>query len=232
MQLPLTWIVASLCVAVLTGFAGAWLARSRKKAPQALPREWALTARPVFNAHERRAYRLLRDTFPQLMVLSKLPLVRFCQPVDPNTVRYWFDLLGATHVSFAICSANGRVLAAIDLEGERGMAQRAVQIKRAVLSACQVRYWRCAADELPTVSELQRLVPTAAELTPTAHANVIQTRNRLASTVASRRLERVSMWHESEMALDSTYAGGPLSRQATGDVNSLLPDPGASTVRH
>jgi hypothetical protein len=85
--------------------------------------------------------------------------VRFCQPTETKEVRYWFDLLGASHVTFAVCSPNGRVLAAIDLEGERGVTPRSLQIKHAVLSACRVRYLRCAPDQLPSVAELQLLVP-------------------------------------------------------------------------
>ena len=59
---------------------------------------------------ERAVHRQLREALPHHIVLSKLPLVRFCQPADPKSVRYWFDLLGANHVTFAVCSANGRVL--------------------------------------------------------------------------------------------------------------------------
>jgi hypothetical protein len=95
-------------------------------------------------------------------VLSKLPLVRFCQPTDPSGVRYWYELLGSIHVTFAICSANGRVLAAIDLDNDRSGSPPALQIKQAVLGACRVRYLRCPADHLPSIPELQLLVPQAA----------------------------------------------------------------------
>ena len=89
-----------------------------------MPTEWALTARPVFSTDERRVYRQLREALPHHIVLSKLPLVRFCQPNDPQQVRYWYELLGSIHVTFAICSANGRVLAAIDLDTDRGNSRR------------------------------------------------------------------------------------------------------------
>ena len=73
----------------------AWLIRRRKAEPMPLPEEWALTARPVFSSDERRVYRQLREALPHHIVLSKLPLVRFCQPTDPQQVRYWYELLGA-----------------------------------------------------------------------------------------------------------------------------------------
>jgi hypothetical protein len=153
------WI-AALAVCVL-GLAVSliWALRRPAHASKGLPAEWSLTARPVFTTDERRVFRLLREALPHHVVLSKLPLVRFCQPTEAKEVRYWFDLLGAAHVTFAICSPNGRVLAAIDLEGERGVTPRSLQIKHAVLSACRVRYLRCAMDQLPSVAELQLLVP-------------------------------------------------------------------------
>ena len=64
-----------------------------------------LTARPVFNTDERRVYRLLREALPHHIVLSKLPLVRFCQPNDPNDVRYWYDLLGSNHVGLRVLAS-------------------------------------------------------------------------------------------------------------------------------
>jgi len=153
------WIVAIAFVAVLL-LTGALVAlRQRRAEPPPLPDDWSLTARPVFSSDERRVYRQLREALPHHIVLSKLPLVRFCQPTDPQQVRYWYELLGATHVGFAICSANGRVLAAIDIDTERGNSRRALQIKQKVLAACRVRYLRCPVDHLPSVPELQLLVP-------------------------------------------------------------------------
>jgi hypothetical protein len=145
---------------LLAAAAGVWWWRVRRSgAPAPLPREWALTARPVFSTDERRVYRALREALPHHVVLAKLPLVRFCQPTNPDEIAYWYELLGSVHVTFAICSANGRVLAAIDLDTERGTSRRVLQIKQAVLGTCRVRYLRCPVDHLPSVAELQLLVP-------------------------------------------------------------------------
>src|SRR5512138_3212829 len=150
----LPWIVALIAVAVLVPVVMLWTMQGRKPAPKPLPTEWALTARPVFSTDERRVYRQLREALPHHIVLSKLPLVRFCQPTDPQEVRFWYELLGAIHVTFAVCSANGRVLAAIDLDTDRGNSRRVMQIKQAVLAACRVRYLRCPVDHLPSIPEL------------------------------------------------------------------------------
>jgi hypothetical protein len=108
---------------------------------------------------ERRAYRHLRDAFPEHVILAKLPLIRLCQPVDPREIRYWFELLGSIHVTFAVCTTQGRVLAAIDLDGERPASRRTQQIKQGVLSTCRIRHLRCTLDHLPSAAELQRLLP-------------------------------------------------------------------------
>jgi hypothetical protein len=209
---PLLWIVVLAVLAVVLPGLTYWLLRPRKKAlPPPLPTEWALSARPVFSTDERRVYRLLREALPHHIVLSKLPLVRFCQPTDPAEVRYWYELLGANHVAFAICSANGRVLAAIDLDTDRGNSRRLMQIKQSVLAACRVRYLRCPVDHLPTVAELQLLVPQTGvtargpQPAPAPSQNLHTARDTLANTVAHRRAERTALWQDSTFFQDSFF---------------------------
>lgn len=165
MQQYVPWIVTALALVALVlllSWQNVMAARRRPASPPPLPVAWDLLPRPVFSADERRMYRQLQEALPHHIVLAKLPLVRFCQPMDPNQVRYWYDLLGATHVNFAVCSVNGRVLAAIDLNYERsGPPSRATRIKQSVLGACRIRYLRSAPDHLPSIPELQLLVPQA-----------------------------------------------------------------------
>ncbi len=153
------WTIAFALACMALGCALIWSLRRKPHGSKPLPSEWALTARPVFSADERRVYRLLKEALPHHIILSKLPLVRFCQPTEAQEVRYWFELLGAIHVTFAICSPNGRVLAAVDLDSDRGISSRSLQIKQSVLGACRVRYLRCPMDNLPSAAELQLLVP-------------------------------------------------------------------------
>lgn len=208
MQQLLPWILASLSIALLFGAGVLTIVSQRRPKPRPLPTEWTLTARPVFNTDERRVYRHLREALPHQIVLSKLPLVRFCQPTDPQEVRFWYELLGSIHVTFAICSANGRVLAAIDLDNERQGSLRALQIKQSVLAACRVRYLRCTPDQLPSVPELQLLVPQGAAGTRGPHPapTVNQARDQLSGMVASRRRERAALWHDSGFMQDSFFS--------------------------
>jgi hypothetical protein len=200
--------ISLLAVAVLGGF---WLAR-RPKRVAPLPTQWALSARPVFSTDERRIYKLMREALPHHVILSKLPLVRFCQPSDPGEVRFWYDLLGSINVTFAVCSANGRVLAAIDLDIDRGNSRRILQIKQSVLGACRVRYLRCPVDNLPSAAELQLLVPSATVASrgvqpPSAPATDLdEARDSLANTVASRRAQRTALWQDSSLFQDSFFA--------------------------
>lgn len=208
----LPWTIALAAIALLAIGFGGWALLRKPASAGNLPTEWALTSRPVFSSDERRVYRLLREALPHHVVLSKLPLVRFCQPTDSNEVRYWFDLLGSSHVTFAVCSANGRVLAAVDLDTDRGNSKRVLQIKQSVMSACGVRFLRCPVDHLPTVAEIQLLVPSSAtparspQPAPAAPANLHQARDTLSSTVATRRAERTALWQDSTVFQDSFFA--------------------------
>ncbi len=211
LNLPwLPWAIALGALAILVVILLFLVLRDRKPTAKPLPVEWALTGRPVFSTDERRIYRQLREALPHHIILSKLPLVRFCQPTDPSEVRYWYDLLGSNHVTFAVCSANGRVLAAIDLDTERGHSARLQQIKQSVLSACRVRYMRCPTNHLPSVAELQLLVPHSGAASrapqPVPAPTLNQARSSLSSTVAHRRAERTALWQDSTLFQDSFFA--------------------------
>ena len=207
MQQLLPWILASLSLALLLGAATLWVLHSRKPKLRPLPTEWTLTPRPVFSTDERRVYRQLREALPHHVLLSKLPLVRFCQPVDPHEVRYWYELLGSVNVTFAICSANGRVLAAIDLDNERAPSRRSMQIKQSVLAACRVRYLRCQVDQLPSIPELQLLVPQSSAGSRGPQPAPAQPRAAavMSPAMTPKRRERATLWQDSGFFQDSFF---------------------------
>jgi hypothetical protein len=160
--MSVSWVIASLSLLLLAAAGMLWLRFAPKRESAELPEKWPLTARRVFGQQELRVFRQLREALPEHVLLSKLPLVRFCHPDDPAAVRYWFELLGNQYVSFAICSESGRVLAAIDLEGLRPSSRRSLQIKKSVLAACKVKYLCCTPEQLPSLPELRALVPAPA----------------------------------------------------------------------
>ncbi len=219
-------ILFTLSLLLLAGAAFIWWMQKRQPQARPLPSEWTLTARPVFSTDERRVYRQLREALPHHIVLSKLPLVRFCQPTDPQEVRFWYELLNTAHVSFAICSANGRVLAAIDLDTERNHSRRSTQIKQSVLAACRVRYLRCPADHLPSIPELQLLVPQAAATTrgPQSAPAAAQMRDASIGAAAARRRERTTLWQDSGFMQDSFFGvDGRGDLNAPSSFGSLRP---------
>jgi hypothetical protein len=205
MHLILPWVLASLSIALLLGAGIIALLKGSRRRPVSLPTEWALTSRPVFSTDERRVYRQLREALPHHIVLSKLPLVRFCQPSDPQEVRFWYDLLGAIHVTFAICSANGRVLAAIDLDNARAGSRRSIQIKQSVLGACRVRYLRCSVDHLPSIPELQLLVPQSGAASRGPHAAQAAPGRNGGPGGTPRRRDRTTLWQDSGFLQDSFF---------------------------
>ena len=228
----LVWMVALAALGLLVIALILWAMQVRKQRSSVpLPAEWTLTPRPVFSTEERRVYRLLREALPHHIVLSKLPLVRFCQPSNPAETKFWFDLLGSIHVTFSVCSANGRVLAAVDLDTERGISRRAQLIKHSVLTACRVRYMRCPLEHLPSVAELQLLVPQGGGAVrgplpngPSTHRLTSASVN-LTSAVASRRAECTALWQDSSLFQDSFFA--PDSRVegfGQSEFGSLAPD--------
>ena len=172
----------------------------------------------MFSSDERRVYRQLREALPHHIVLSKLPLVRFCQPTDPQQVRYWYELLGSIHVGFAICSANGRVLAAIDIDTDRSSSRRALQIKQTVLAACRVRYLRCPVDHLPSVPELQLLVP---QQMPAARAPLAVGAVGHGRRSTARRRGSRALWQDSGFFQDSFFGADSRMSGDSGSPSEL-----------
>ncbi|MDO9315781.1 MAG: DUF2726 domain-containing protein [Burkholderiaceae bacterium] len=223
-------IAIGVAGAVLGGLV-AWAWRSPRDPVQPLPTSWAISPRPVFNASERRLYRQLKDAFPQHVVMPKLPLVRLCQPDDRNQVDYWYDLLGSTHATFTICSSNGKALLAIDLESRRARPKRNLEIKEAVLNACQIKYFSLAADGMPTIAALRLLLPTqeaettpalskhAAAALPTASAG-----DPRAASEGVRPTEAAGRWHDPNVfTQDSFFA--PDSRLDAENDTEARPTP-------
>ena len=240
MQSTNLWIVALATGMLILALALCWALRRTATSTKPLPAEWAITARPVFNADERRVHRLLKEALPHHVILSKLPLVRFCQPTEANEVRYWFDLLGTTHVTFAICSPNGRVLAAVDLNDERSIASRSLQIKQSVLGACRVRYLRCPVDKLPSAAELQLLVPSSnsgphAAAMPSHAAAATKPKFNSATPRRAAPTNPHGLWQDSAIFRDSFFA--PDSRFDSGSGQApqplkRIPEQNSSTTPH
>lgn len=124
-----------------------------------MPQSWPLSARPLLNAEEMRAYRLLCDGMPKHRVLVKVPLLRFCKPRPGADLDYWFRLLGPAYTTFAVCDMRGEVVLAVDVEGNRQTSRRTAIIKRETLAACGIPYAVIPEGERPQADLLQALLP-------------------------------------------------------------------------
>lgn len=205
------WIIAAAAITVVIGML-AVLRRPGSVAGGRLPSEWPLTQRAIFSAEERTLYRHLRQALPHHTILAKLPLVRFCQPIDREELRRWFDLLSPVHVSFVVCSDNGRILAALDVEHpDRPVSRRVAIIKQETFNSCRIRYVKCRADHLPSVAELQLLVPSQGEAARPVVPNKLNNRaavahSTLAHSVRQRRNGLAPAWRDSQFTNDSFFA--------------------------
>lgn len=188
MQSPWLVLIPTLLLGVAAALYMWWSSRTQKAKP--LPDEWPLTSRPVFSSVERQLLQRLREALPQHVILAKLPLVRFCQPLDPDQIRQWYDIIGNAYVTFAVCAPNGRVLMAIDLEHDRPASRRLEKVKTSVLAACRIRLVRTRADNLPTVAEIKLMVPEAAGSGPVPTHTLQRASATLAHTVRAKRAER------------------------------------------
>jgi hypothetical protein len=103
------------------------------------------------------------------------------------------------------------VLAAIDLSYDRGGPPgRATRIKQAVLAACRVRYLRCPADHLPSIPELQLLVPMGSNASrgPQPAQGSASMSGASPGMGGSRRRERGTLWQDSMSFHDSFFSSG------------------------
>lgn len=230
-------MIAIGAAGIALGGLTAWVWMSTRKKAHPVPSIWAIKSRPVFNTAERRLYRQLKDAFPQHVVMPKLPLVRLCQPDDREKVEYWYELLGSTHATFTICSSNGKAVLAIDLESPRARSKRNLEVKEAVLNACQVKYFSIAANGMPTIAALQLLLPQASpEAAPVLPrdelpaAGDIETGNRSVDAPAAlvQPADRTIPGQDSSVFMDSFFA--PDSRQGAGSHANAPREPSESTV--
>lgn len=174
------------------------------------PRQWNLQARPLFNAHERALFRELRTALPQHVVLAKVNLLRFCQAAKPSDARAWYDRLQSLNVSMLVCTGNGTVISAIDIDPHPSKdIRRSKKLKEAALEACRVRYLRCRPGQWPQANLLASWA-----LGHSAHetgyvlgtADLNDAGDQLARKLKERRAERAALWAESSFAQDSFFA--------------------------
>jgi Protein of unknown function (DUF2726) len=226
-------LISGPVLAMLAG-AGAthWWHTRKSRAAKAWPTAFSLTARPLFTTEERLMFRELRTALPNHVVLAKINLLRFCQSTRDADARQWFERLHPLTVSFVVCTPNGTVISAIDLDApNRAISARSQRLKEATLDACRVRYVRCQSGHRPDVASLAQwalgaanTIQSQAELSP-----LKQARAELAEKLQRRRTERASrskdsVFHDSTFS-DSFFALDSRFDVATASAANSAPAP-------
>lgn len=169
----------------------------------------------MLTAHERALFRELRSALPQHVVLAKVNLLRFCQSSNPRDARAWYDRLQALNVSLVVCTQNGSVISAIDIESQAPSPRstgRSQKLKEATLEACRVRYLRCRPGQWPhgplmTAWALGQDVSNVPVERPSPDLNNAGDQlARKLKELRERRAQRTAKWAESAFAQDSFFA--------------------------
>lgn len=140
---------------LLGSMAHTWWKSKTAPAKQRIPRQWPLTARPLVNTLEQSAWHWLIASFPEHLVMVKVPVTRFTKPQKGASSQDLFELLDGVYCSFTICGKDGRVIGCVDVPGPTGLSMSNQTLKHSLLSQCDIRYWVVDAGHLPTAVEIR-----------------------------------------------------------------------------
>ena len=182
-------------VGALSFALGAFLCRRKKPARLAFrksPKIWPLRARSILNSQELEAWLWLSTAFPELFIAVKMPLTRFTLPLPGENSKDLYRLLGGVYCTFAICRANGHVVACVDIPGPRGINDSNRELKSALLGQCGIRYEVLFPAALPPLQELRALLlgQPAAKAPGAGRPEVSDAQRRLRKSITQRRSGR------------------------------------------
>ncbi len=120
----------------------------------------------VLGTIERKAYRLLRESFPRAEVLAHVQLLRFIRLPPRDQREGWMHGTGMLDVDLLLCDGRFRVLAAVDVRTRRDTPagkKRSERMARVLQAAgITVHIWH--EESLPNVAEVRRTIaPMLAE---------------------------------------------------------------------
>ncbi|MES2510641.1 MAG: DUF2726 domain-containing protein [Pseudomonadota bacterium] len=151
-------LLGLLLGAVIGVGAYAWWLRKQANESLRVPDTWPLVSRVLITNEEYEVLKWLRTTFPDHMVMVKLPVLRFTKPTDLDKNgggKRWQDLLGGVYCTFTICTGNGNVVGCIDVVGKRGISKASRDVKESLLSDCRIGYTVVRSTALPKASAMR-----------------------------------------------------------------------------
>ena len=119
------------------------------------------TMRPL-TPTELHAFKHLRKALPECILMPQVALARFLNVTESRSYNLWFGSVGRRCVDFLVCSEQGDVLGAIQLQSSKGKpTSEGTQRKLKALEMSQITVWMVAKDDLPDAAAMREMVMPA-----------------------------------------------------------------------
>ncbi|WP_374594721.1 DUF2726 domain-containing protein [Aquabacterium sp.] len=166
---------------------------------------WEPEPSRILTATERQAYAVLRQAFPDHMVLGQVPLSRFLRVPTRNSYSVWVRRVGHLCADLVVCNRHSEVLAVVEVRcpPERESPRTAKRHSRMdrVIEAAGIRLHVWRDDQIPSVSAARASVlvtPPSQEVSSPAAAALPPIDSELpeANEMAEFREPPPSTWFE------------------------------------
>jgi hypothetical protein len=153
-----------LAIIVLT-FAALLALGFKLMKPRTKANRWAVKARLPVSPTEQQLFRRLTDAFPQSIVLCQVAVSQLVSVTPGPGRQVAFNKISRLVADFVLCTADFSVMHIIELDDSSHAAphrQNADRNKSEALAAAGYSLVRFQASKLPTVAELQAVLPVPA----------------------------------------------------------------------
>lgn len=166
---------------------------------------WEPEPSRILTAAERQAYAVLRQAFPDHMVLGQVPLSRFLRVPTRNSYSVWVRRVGHLCADLVVCNRHSEVLAVVEVRSapDRESPRTAKRHNRMdrVIEAAGIRLHVWREDQIPTISAARTAVLATpytqeAQAAPAAARPVIDSELPEGSEMAEFREPPPSTWFE------------------------------------
>lgn len=166
---------------------------------------WEPEPSRILTAAERQAYAVLRQAFPDHMVLGQVPLSRFLRVPTRNSYSVWVRRVGHLCADLVVCNRHSEVLAVVEVRSapDRESPRTAKRHNRMdrVIEAAGIRLHVWREDQIPTISAARAAVLATpytqeAQTAPAAARPVIDSELPETSEMAEFREPPPSTWFE------------------------------------
>ena len=158
MSLYLVLAVGLLAGAAVGAGLYAWLGHRLTASKMRMPDKWPLKSRAMLSNEEYEVYKWLSSVFHDHLVMAKVPILRFTEPVSKDKngggLR-WQQLLEGVYCTFTVCTANGHVVGCVDVPAKRGISKVNRDLKESLLTDCRLAYTSVRSIKLPNAAAMR-----------------------------------------------------------------------------